>query len=352
VPAEVVVVGCGMTTPVGLSGPETAASARSRTARMTEIQWRDDRFKPYTVAVVPDDGLGELDPGLARPPLSYREARMLRLAEAPLQEALAGLPGRRPQVPLFLGLPELHTTVPIQGEAFLARLARQARADLNLGASVAVPNGRAAALLALRQAWERLSADKESFALVGGVDSYLDLYVLGTLNRRRRVRTAVNADGFIPGEGAGFVLLATAPSARAHGLAPLGRVVACAAGKEPGHLGAEEPYKGEGLAETFAALFAAAKAPPAGCVYASFNGERYWAKEFGVALLRNKERFAPDYQMEHPAECFGDLGAAHGAVLLGLACLGVRGGYRRAPALVYSSSDYGDRAATLIAAAA
>ena len=90
------------------------------------------------------------------------------------------------------------------------------------------------------------------------------------------------------------------------------------------------------------------KAQAAGFVFHTVNGERYWAKEFGVAMLRNHDRFDPDHQMEHPSECFGDLGAAHGAALLGMAGLGLADGYRRAPTLVYSSSDYGRRCVALL----
>ena len=114
---------------------------------------------------------------------------------------------------------------------------------------------------------------------------------------------------------------------------------------------AQEPYLGEGLAATFADLFAETPPPaPIGCVYASFNGERYWGKEFGVARLRNSAAFVPDHQMEHPAECFGDLGAAHGIMLASLAVHGVYKHYRHSPCLVYASSDYGGRAALLLAA--
>jgi 3-oxoacyl-[acyl-carrier-protein] synthase-1 len=338
-----------MVTPVGLSAPETAASARSRTPRLTEIAWQDSRFKPFTVGVVPDDGLPDLNPDLEKPPLQYRQARMLRLAQMPLQEALVSLPKTAAGVPIVLGLPELHTTMPLQPEEFLKRLAKQCIVNLDLPKSSGIPRGRAAGLLAIKEATERLARKEAEFVLAGGVDSYIDLYVMGTLDMQKRVRGEINADGFAPAEGAGFVLLCTAEAAQKHGQKPLARVMACSEGREPGHVYSEEPYRGDGLSETFEALFAAAgQAPPVGCVYASFNGERYWAKEFGVALLRHKEHLAGDHQMEHPAECFGDLGAAHGSVMAGLACLGIKDGYRRTPALVYSSSDYADRAALLV----
>ena len=79
-----VIVGCGMVTPVGLSGPETAASARARTARLGEIEWWDSRFQRFVVGRVPEDALPELAPPLARERLTQREERMLRLADVAL----------------------------------------------------------------------------------------------------------------------------------------------------------------------------------------------------------------------------------------------------------------------------
>ena len=47
---DVVVVGVGMMTAVGLTAAETAASVGAGTARFTEITWLDKRFEPFTVA--------------------------------------------------------------------------------------------------------------------------------------------------------------------------------------------------------------------------------------------------------------------------------------------------------------
>jgi 3-oxoacyl-[acyl-carrier-protein] synthase-1 len=347
---EVVVIGCGMMTSVGLSPAEAAASTRSRTVRLTEIAWLDRRYKGYVVGVVPDDGLPELHPDLEKEALSYRELRMLQLATMPLQQALVSLPKNAGPVSLLLGLPEHHTAVPLDPTKFLARVTTQADAARYLPSGTALPQGRAAGLLAVKEAYDRLAQGQGDFYVAGGVDSQVDLYVLGTLDVQRRVRTERNSDGFAPAEGSGFVLLASAAGAKKYGLSPLARVAGCAAGREPGHFyNEDEPYKGEGLAQTFEQLFAAAGgAGPVGCIYASFNGEHYWAKEFSVAMLRHREKFADDYQMEHPAECFGDLGSAHGGVMVGLASLGLRDGYLRSPTLVYSSSDFGERAAVLL----
>lgn len=347
-PADVVVVGCGLMTPVGLSAPEVAASTRSRLQRLGAIEVRDRRFERFVVGTVPEEGLPDPDPSAAL--LPYRVGRMLRLAEVPLQEALRPLPAKIGRIPLLLGLPELLPAMPIDGPDLLRRLS--GRAAIEPGASAVFPLGRASALVALKTAFERLAGEEAPFVLVGGLDCQVDPYLLATLDLQGRIRNDVNPDGFAPSEGAGFLLLTTAQSARRHNLKVLARVVACGTGREEGHCYSEEPYRGDGLATAFASAFeAAGDLPPVGCVYASFNGEHYWGKELGVAMLRQRDRFDPEHQMEHPAECVGDLGAAHGAVELGLACLGLSDGYRRSPTLVYGSSDYGERAVTLLALA-
>jgi 3-oxoacyl-[acyl-carrier-protein] synthase-1 len=346
----VVVVSAGAVSPIGLTLPETAASARARLARLREIEWRDRRFQPFIVGTVPEDGLPELDPELSSLNLQYREARMLRLADVALDEALKPMSVHETPIPLLLALPEHHTTKAIDPKAFLSRLAQQSKTTLDLPRSMAAPNGRGAALMAFRRATAMLEANEAEFILVGGVDSLIDLYVLGTLDMQGRIRNEVNSDGFSPGEGAAFLVLTLASTVAKKGLRPLVQVLGSALGHEPGHIYAEEPYLGEGLAATFASLLAEAPPPaPIGCVYSSFNGERYWGKEFGVARLRNSAAFIPDHPMEHPAECFGDLGAAHGAMLAALAVHGVNKNYRQSPCLVYASSDYGGRAAILLA---
>ncbi len=169
---------------------------------------------------------------------------------------------------------------------------------------------------------------------------------------QKRIRTDRNADGFAPGEGAGFCLLTTQRIAEKQGMPILARIDSIGTASEAGHFYSDEPYLGEGLSQAFAGCIDNANdPPPIDCVFASFNGERYWAKEFSVAMLRHKAVFAPEYLMEHPAECCGDLGAASGGVMLGLAAIGLQRRRAAGATLVYCSSDYGQRAAVLLTAA-
>ena len=349
----VVIVGVGMLTAVGLSAAETAASVRSGTMRFGESPFRDRRFHPITLAEVPEDGLPPLtSPGMAASGYTSRELRLLRLAAPALRESLTPIARRRARVGLCLALPEIETTRPFNRRAFLRAMCTLAGEGVDATLSDASHIGRAGGLTAIGHAVHIVQQGLADFMVAGSIDSYRDPHVLAQLEKAKRLKTAANMDGFIPGEAAGFLVLGRSSAAAAHGAPILASVSPVAEGFEPGHLASTEPYRGDGLAGVLRQLTAAGVvASPVGEVYSSMNGESHWAKEWGVAYLRNKSIFQETHGMHHPADSFGDTGAACGPVLVGLAALGITQGYRRAPALVYGSSDSGPRAALLVSAA-
>src|SRR5256884_8773877 len=124
-PGDVMVVGIGMVTAVGLTAAETAASVRSATARFAETSLMDKRFEPFTLAEVPEDGLCDVVENLATAGLTAREARMLRLGTVALRECLKSLPPGEAAPGLALSLPETDTTRPLDGQRFLQCFAQQ-----------------------------------------------------------------------------------------------------------------------------------------------------------------------------------------------------------------------------------
>jgi len=354
---QIVVVGLGMMTAVGLSPAETAAAVRSTTMRFVETPLRDGGLDPFTLAVVPNDGLPELVDSLqSLAGMTARETRMLRLAAIPLHQCLSPLTvtGRRTaRVGLCLSLPDTETKRPLDRPAFLQRLHVQVGGAFDVSLSDASHAGRAGGITAIGRAAAILGSGAADFMIAGGVDTFRDPYVLGRLNLEQRVKSSSNLDGFVPGEGAGFVLLAAASVAAAYRMTPLARVSPVAAGFEPGHLYSSEPYRGEGLAATLAQLMALrAVEEPIAEVYSSMNGESHWAKEWGVGYIRNKAMFRPVHGMHHPADSYGDTGAASGPLMVGLASLGIKDRYRASPSLVYGSSDRGPRAAVVVSSPA
>jgi len=352
-PDPVVILGVGMVTAVGLSAAETAASVRSGTMRFGESPFRDKRFHPITLAEVPEDGLPPLSaPAIGAGGYTSRELRLLRLATSALRESLTPIAGRRVRIGLCLALPEVETTRPLNRPAFLQAVCALAGNGIDATVSDASHTGRAGGLTAIGHAAHIVQQGFADFMVAGSIDSYRDPFVLAQLEKTQRLKSASNMDGFIPGEGAGFLLLGRSSTAAAHRLPTYASVSPVSDGFEAGHLTSAEPYRGDGLAAVFRQLAAAgAVQAPVSEVYSSMNGENHWAKEWGVAYLRNRAMFQEAHGMHHPADCLGDTGAACGPVLVGLAALGIQQGYRRAPALVYGSSDSGPRSALVVGAA-
>ena len=345
---DVAIVGLGMITAVGLTAGATAASVRSATMRFSETSLMDRQLEPFILAEVVEDALPAISDRITPGELTGRGARLLRLGTVALTECLKAMPPRRPRPGLVLSLPETSTTLALDARQFLARFAKQTEDAFDITRSDASHQGRSGGLAALGQAAETIRAGRAELMIAGGIDTYRDLYVLGTLDLEQRVKSSVNLDGFIPGEGAAFLLLSRAGAA----IAPLAMVSQVAQAFENGHLYSPEPYRGDGLASAVQQLVNSGSVEgPIQEVYSSMNGEHHWAKEWGTAFIRNSGAFLPGHGTHHPADCFGDTGAACGPLMAGLAALGIKQGYRRSPALVYGSSDRGQRAAVLVHAA-
>lgn len=341
------IVGMGMVTAVGIDAPQTAASVRAGIARFEETSIYDKRFEPIVMAVLPDDVLPPLKPEIETTAgLTSKQVRTLRLATSALKEATMNLPDIE-KIPLYLGVAQPLPDCPEPFErGFLEHLSLQTDVAFNTAESVLLPHGRAAGLFALGKGMDAVFSGRHPYAIVGGVDTYGDLYLLGTLDMQERILGSHVMDGFIPGEGASFLVITTMDTARSDRLSPLALLTMVATDHEEGHLYSDQPYKGDGLANALTQLFQSSGIDePVKEVFTSMNGENHWAKEWGVAYMRNQAAFDPQHGFHHPADCIGDTGAASGIILTNLAAIGITKRYHSSPSLITCSSDYGERAA-------
>ena len=348
---EIVIVATGMVTSVGFNSEQTAANVRAKVSRYYTIPFLNCREKPHTVAVVARDALGELPEPIARRDyFTRRQGLLLRLTGVALRDCVKEVGKRAGLPPLFFAMPEHENPRPVEGASVLDDLATLHPGVFDRASSQSKWKGRAGGLLALGEAIRTVQSGQTSFAYAGGSDTYIDPTILPTLDLSKRCKFEAHPDSFVPGEGAGFVLIAEREAAQKAGFEVLARVAPVTEGHEPGFWGSKEPYLGEGLATTVQTLLAAAPPPNSFAeVYSTMNGESYWAKEWGVTRIRNASAMAEDERMNHPAEFFGDVGAASGPILVALAGIGQKSGYAKSPALVYASSDFGSRAATWVA---
>lgn len=344
------VAGIGMMTSVGDSAVQTATSIRAGISAYAESDLYNKRFEPMILALLPDEALPPLQGSLAsQTTLTTRYQRMLRLAHKAMHEALLELP-EAVQVPMFLASPELYSErTPVVDQSFIANLVVQSGTEqLDQGLSRIFPTGRAAAFQAVQAALQYLSSGVSDFVLVGGVDSYLDLHLLGSLDSEDRVLASGVMDGFCPGEGAGFILLCNDQGCQRLARSPQVKIVTPGLAQEPGHRGSEQPYRGDGLAQAVRLALKAVAGSKVCTVLAGINGENFGAKEWGVTVMRNQDAMTSDFRFEHPADCFGDLGAAIGSVLMGLGATGLAQGYMNGPVLAWAASEGATRGAVCL----
>jgi 3-oxoacyl-[acyl-carrier-protein] synthase-1 len=348
-PTTLCIAKAGMITSVGADTPMTAAAVCAGISQVSESVFHGSRCNPMMMASVSGDALPPINEQLAKTArLTARSRRMLQLGAQALAE-MRDVTSVDTPLPLLLAGPETLAGCPAAiGGEFISQLGVQAGVEFDRGLSRLIATGRAGGLQAAELAFRFLEQTGRIFVLVGAVDSYCDPLLLGKLDAEDRIQTAGGADGFAPGEAAGFLLLATEDGMARMGGEPLGRVCRPGLADETCHHYSEEAGLGNGLAAAFAAALSQGGGGQIGTIYSSMNGESAWAREYGAAMTRNRRAFHEAVQHKHPAECFGDVGAAFGPVMIALAAIGMRNGYLRGPTLVYCSSDTGHRAAVCV----
>jgi 3-oxoacyl-[acyl-carrier-protein] synthase-1 len=109
-----------------------------------------------------------------------------------------------------------------------------------------------------------------------------------------------------------------------------------------------QPCFGNGLTDAFRNALIPSAADEINHIITTLNGEGIHAKELGVAMTRNQAKMAPDVAVHHPADCFGDIGAAFTTVLLGTTAFNLEQGAVSGNCLIYGSSDTEYRGAVVL----
>lgn len=339
------VVAFGACTPVGRSAWASAAAVRAGISGFAEHPFMVDSIsEPMRMAVVPgfEIELGGI-------------ARFEALLFAALDEALAVVarPVDQPlRIGLALALPALRPGVP-DGLSGQIDEAISARYRGVFSTTMHFPQGHAGGLQALDAALDTLARGRADACLVAGIDSYADPDALEWLEANEQLHGAGpsnNAWGFIPGEAGAALLLVDEGVANDRGLPVLAHVLGVGIANELNRIKTPTVCVGRGLTE---ALQAALRRVPTGSrvsdIYCDMNGEPYRADEYGFASVRTAAAFVDTGEFLTPADCWGDVGAATGPLLIGLAAVAGCKRYSRGPlALVWASSEGGERAAALL----
>jgi 3-oxoacyl-[acyl-carrier-protein] synthase-1 len=348
---QLYIAGIGMVTAVGGNAEMTAAAVKANMSAYELSDFDSACGEPIKMALVPDEIFDEIEVEtnltLAEGDrYKARHDRISIMAMISMQETCNGIQSDK-SVPLLMAKSEYG-----YDQTDLSSLTDNIAGNVTLwksgDISRSIYSGRAAGIEAIGLIFDYLYDGDHDYFIVGGSDSYFDNELINQLADNGRLLYSSNPDGFAPGEAAGYLVLTRKPELA---LVKNGQMIALSPpgiADEVGHLNSDLPYKGEGLDEAFKKALSRSKNNGVSTIYSSMNGEHFWAKELGVAQLRNKAAFCEQVEIIHPAENFGDIGAATGPVLLALAADNLWQDEQANSSLVYGSADNARRGAIVI----
>lgn len=346
---EFVITGTGATTSVGFTAAQSYSSIRAGISRLVD--------HPLHTSIHPKYSVNEPEPLCCSPvatinPLTPPKERLLKLALSPLEEVFSTARIQREDVAsigLFLAVTPEIDGIPEWGmnESFVPEFMRQAALP-DFPVTVLKRQGATGFFQALSAAEEALSAQTIRFALVGAADSFLDEASVLHFDETYRLLSERNPDGFVPGEGAAFVIVEPMEHATQRGASVLATLRGVAFGHEPNHALGELNSSGVGLGQVFEQLLKADECPEF-WVLPDFNGESYRAYEWGLICARLGRILEHQRDLWLSAHSVGHLRAAGPALNVSVACHAFS--QNDAPAdtcLVFCGDDQGARAGCVL----
>ncbi len=334
---HVAILGAGMVTGVGLNAAAACAAFRAGISGLTETHFFDDLGEPLIGCRVP-----------LNPPLRGRD-KLVQLVGLAIRECLDIAVEFRPEsIPLLLCIAERGRPGRLDGldDRLLPELQRWLGVRFHPDSEV-IPRGRVGGAIAIDLARKRIAQDSLPRCLIAGVDSFLVRRTLNVYQAQNRLLTKRNSNGFSPGEAGAAVLVGPSGMTKGDEL----RCLALGFGREKATVNSSNPLRADGLVEAFRGLFVdgGVTLDDAEYRFTDCNGEQYAFKQDRLAIARTVRKLKERFDHLHPADCFGEVGAAIGPCILGLALAAARKRY--APGrgvLCHFSDDDGERAAMLL----
>jgi 3-oxoacyl-[acyl-carrier-protein] synthase-1 len=333
----VAILGSGMVTGVGLESASSCAAIRCAVNNFIETRFADKEGERIVGSPVP------LDPAL------NGFDKLLFLAASAIKECLMLTRGTRSQdIPLLVGIAE--KTRPGRPEEMDSGVIAALEAALGVrfsDRSQVFEESHVSGARAMERAAELIHVEKAPFCIVAGVDTFLTADTLSAFDQRTRLLTPANSDGFIPGEAGAAVVLGRP------GKTP-GPQLVCAAigfGEEPSVPGSTVPLRADGLVEALRAAF-----KDGGLTYddvdyriSGLNGEQAFFKEASLALTRTLHKPKPVFDLWHPSDCVGEIGAAIVPCILSVALAAARKAYAPGKGVLCQfGNDAGTRSALIL----
>jgi 3-oxoacyl-[acyl-carrier-protein] synthase I len=328
------IIAAGMVTGVGPNAPSSCAAIRCAIDNFSETRFMDKGGEWIIGSQVP---LEQPWRGLSK--LVHMVVPAIRECLEHVQDVAAE------RIPLLLCVAETERAGRLEGldDELFSNVQAELGAHFHPSSGV-IARGRVSGGMAMIQARKLIHDERLPYCVIAGVDSYLVAATLAGYEQKNRLLTSQNSNGFIPGEAGAAILVGPYAS---KSLLCLG----IGTGQEKVTVDSEEPFRADGMVQACKAAFSEAGKTMADVDYriTDSNGEQYFFKEAGLAIARTLRVTKEKFEIWHPADCIGEVGAAIGPCVLAVGLSATRKKYAPGPSpLCHLSGEDGDRLALML----
>lgn len=341
----IAIIAAGMVTGVGLDAPSSCAAIRCAIDNFSETRFMDKGGEWIIGSQVPLE-----EPWRGAP-------KLVHMVVPAIRECLAHVAAVSPEtIPLLLCVAEKERPGRLPGLDDELFLDIQAELGVRFHARSGIfARGRVAGGLAMSYARQLILEERLPLVLIAGVDSFLVAGTLAAYETKNRLLTSQNSNGFIPGEAGAAVLVGSQSAVAALRVSADLLCLGIGTGQEKATIDSEEPLRADGMVQAFKAALGDAGKTMADVDYriTDLNGEQYLFKEAALAVTRILRVHKEQFDIWHPADCIGEIGAAVGPCAFGIALAAARKNY--APgrgSLCHFSADDSERLALMLAGGA
>jgi 3-oxoacyl-[acyl-carrier-protein] synthase-1 len=325
----------GVVTSVGLTAPSTCAAIRAGLTNPTQTRFVGQDGEPVVGHEVPLEESWRGIPKLAR---------MLVMA---IEECVASAEeGIASPVPLVLCVAEQARPGRIRElETLVDRVETLLGVPVDRSIARVIQGGRVGVLAALDYARHVFEEGAAKYLVVAAADSLLRAPTLTAFDAASRLLRPNNSNGFMPGEAAGAILIA--PHRVPDSIVCSGIGFAT----ESVTIDSDEPLRGDGLVHAIRNALADASCRMEDLDFriTDIAGEQYYFKEAALALTRLLRGRKETFDLWHPADCIGEVGAAAGVIGLAVALTACQKRYSKGDRmLMHLANDGGERAACVL----
>jgi len=328
-----------MVTSTGFDAPASLAAIRAGIRCVEQTNLWDPQTGTYLAAGkvrLPQwwVGVGKLA-DLAAPAIleCFEEAKPMSPQEIPVLLCVA--PPDRP-----FRLPELDREI-------LSEIEHRLGFPLNPTSRI-IPRDHVSVVVALREAGDLIRGGQVQRVIVAAVDSLLVHELKNYYLSERRLLTPENSNGFSLGEAGSAILIAPAAVTPGGELRILGSAMA----REEAGIESGQPVQGRALTKAIRDALSEAGVTMQEIQYriTDLNGEHDKFKEMVLATGRFARKPTPElFDLWHPIEFLGDVGAAIGPIVLAVGFDAGRKGYGPGPTVLCTfGNDDGERAAMVL----